>query len=237
MAYESRHLRRQKIRYENANDDAPLKFQLVKDGAKITPTSATVTIYDPSGDEVLAATALTVSGTLMTKAVSTTTVADYPVDTGYRAHVIVTHSGGTTEEEDFLFDVVKFLLDIPLGFDQLVARDDRVRALEWNGDEDLSEIIEACRDELQLLIETKAINDGQLLENMILDSSRVAIPFRQYVLAAIFEAKGQDEAAARYRDRYDMFWRAMLDGIKYDVGQDLVEDASSATPQVVRFEG
>ncbi len=237
MAYESRHLRRQKVRYNNANDDALIYFQLVKNEVKVTPTSATIQVFNPSGTSILAATAMTVSGTIMSYAISTTTTATWPVATGYRAHIIVTASG-ITYEEDILFDVVKFLLDIGVGFDQLLARDDRVRAMEWNGDEDLSEVIGACRDELQLLLETKAIDDGQLVENMILDSSRVAIPFRFYVLKAIFTAKGMDAAAAKAEEEFEKFFRAMLAGIKYDVGQDLSEDGdNSVVPQVIRLEG
>lgn len=236
MTYEAKSLRRQKIRYDSLNDDAPLKFQLVKNGAKVTPTSATVQIFDPEGDEVLAATALTVSGSLCTKAVDTTTEASWPLGTGYRARVIFTHTGGITEEQDFIFDVAKYLLDPSLAYDQLVAMDDRLRGMTHDGDEDFSEIIEACRDELQIMIETKAIDDGKLVENMILDESRIAIPFRSYVLAQIFETKGMDTAKAHYTEKWEAMFRAVLAGIKYDKSGDLIEDDGGSVPQVVRFE-
>ncbi len=235
MAYESRHIRRFKVRYDDDNADNPLTYQLVLNGAKITPTSATVAVYAPGETTAtLAATAMTVSGTLMTKAIDTSTEADYPVGTGYRARIVVTY-GGVTYEDDVLFDVVKFLLRIPVGVDQLIARDDSIKAMEWNGDEDLSEIIEACRDEIQLMLEAKALEDGQLLENMVLDSSRIAIPFRPYVLSQIMYAKGRDAQADRYEKSFDKLFRAMLAGIRYDKDQDLTEDGTTGRVNPVRL--
>ena len=235
MAYESKTLRRFKCRYDDGNADNPITHQLVLNGAKVTPTSATIATYAP-GDTTatLSATAMTVSGTLMTYAIDTTTEADYPVGTGYRAHIVVTY-GGVTYEHEIIFDVVKFLLRLNVGVDQLIARDDSIKAMEWNGDEDLSEIIEACRDELQLMLEGKATEDGQLAENMVLDASRVAIPFRLYVLAQIFFGKQMYEDAKRYQTMFDEMFRAMLSGIEYDTNQDLSEDGSTGQVLAVRF--
>jgi hypothetical protein len=235
MAYEARNIRRQKVRYDDDNADNPLAYQLVLNGAKITPTSATVATYSPSGTAILTAAAMTVSGTLMTKSINTTTEADYPVGTGYRAHIVVTY-GGVTYEDEIVFDVVKFLLRIPVGFDQLIALDDSIKAMEWNGDEDLSEIIEACRDEIQLKLETKSLEDGQLLENMILDESRIAIPFRRAVLSEIHYAKGNDAAGKRHGDIFESLFQAMLAGIKYDTDQDLNEDGDTGRVLTLRLE-
>ena len=234
MAYESKTLRRFKCRYDDGNADNLITHQLVLDGAKVTPTSATIATYSPDGTAILAAAAMTVTGSLMTYAISTTTEADYPVGTGYRAHIVVTYNAITYEHE-IIFDVVKFLLRLNVGADQLIARDDSIKAMEWNGDEDLSEIIEACRDELQLKLESKATEDGQLLENMVLDASRVAIPFRLYVLAQIFFGKKMHEDGKRYKEMFDEMFRAVLQGIEYDTNQDLSEDGDTGQVQVVRF--
>jgi hypothetical protein len=225
MAYESRPLRRQKIRYNSANTDAPLKYQLVLNGAKQTPSAATITVYDPGGTSILSATAMTVSGTVCSYSVSTTTTATWPVDTGYRARISATVSG-TAYADDIIFDVCKFLLLVDVAWDQLVALDDRVRGLEHNGDTDLSEVIEAARDELQLDLETKAIEQGRLLENMVLDKSRVSIPARLLTLAQIFESKSNYEAADRYRDRYERALKSVLAGVEIDANQDLQEEAA-----------
>lgn len=234
MAYESKSLRRFKCRYDDGNADNPITYQLVIDGAKVTPTSATIATYDSGGTAVLAATAMTVSGTLMTYPIDTTTEADYPVGTGYRARIVVTYNA-VTYEHDIIFDVVKFLLRLGIGVDQIIARDDSIKAMEWNGDEDLSEIIEACRDELQLKLETKAVEDGQLIENMVLDASRVAIPARLYMLSAIFRAKKMYEDAKHYGELFEEMFRAVLSGIEYDTNQDLQEDGQTGQVQVVRF--
>jgi len=225
-AYEARHLRRQKVRYSDANTEYPLRYQFVLDGVKYTPASATITIYKPgSTTAVLDATAMTVSGTLCTYSVNTTTVADFPVGTGYRARIAATIAG-VEHLDDIIFDVVKFILLLDIGKDQLLAMDDRLRAMDHNGDEDFSEIIEAVRDEMQLLLETKAVDGGPMLEAMFLDKSRVSIPARYLVLAQIFETKQNYEAADRYRKKFDSLWRQMLAGVKLDASQAQEETTS-----------
>ena len=42
MAYEQKRIGRGKVQYNNDNDANPLTYQLVVDGAKVTPTSATI---------------------------------------------------------------------------------------------------------------------------------------------------------------------------------------------------
>lgn len=235
MAYESKDIRRQKVRYNDDNDDNVITYQRVTDGAKVTPSSATITVYKPGeSTAVLTATAMTISGTLSTYAIDTTTVADFPVDTGYRARIAATVSG-TVYLDDIYFDVVKYLLLLPIGRDQLVALDDRVDGMEHAGDDDFSEVIEAVRDELQIRIENKVLGDGKLLENMILDNSRVAIPARYRILAQIFETKRDFEQADRYNAMFEEVWRETLNSIQYDKDQDLEEDAKIGGLQGVRL--
>lgn len=236
MAYEAKHLRRQKIRYNSANTDSPIRYQRVIRGAKATPTSATIAVYAP-GDQttpVLTATAMTVSGTLCTYSVSTTTTANYPVATGYRARIASTISA-VVYYDDIIFDVCKYLLELNVGRDQLVAMDDRVAAMEHDGDEDFSELIEACRDELQARIEGKVIDDDKLIENMILDSSRVSIPARYLMLAQLFENDRDHEQADRYMERYELTMNQALSSIRYDKNQDQEEDSRIGGIQTVRL--
>jgi hypothetical protein len=236
MAYESRPLRRQKIRYNSANSDALLRHQLVLDGAKQTPDEApAITIYRPgTATALLTSEAMTLSGTVATYAVDTTTTASWPVETGYRGEVVTTVSS-VDYTDVILFDVCKHLLWLDVAVDQLIAIDERVAAMAHNDDDDFSEIIEAVRDKLQLKLETRAIKDGQLLENMILDKSRIAIPARYYVLAAIFEEKRDYEQADRHKEEAQELWRSMVAGIKYDENQDLEEDPNQGGVQSFRL--
>lgn len=234
MAYESRHLRRAKVRYDDANDDNPLTFQLIKNGAKLTPVSATVAVYTPGGTAALTATSATVSGTLLTYALDTTTEATFPLGNGYRAHWVIT-VGSTTYPEDQIFDVVRLVPFGRIGRDQLIAADDRVKAMEHNGDEDFSEIIEAARDEVQLDVETKVLGDEQLMENMILDQSRLAIPARFLVLAYIFHEKGMPADGERYEAKYKEKIREVLSGIRYDKDEDGEEDTKQGGVQIMRL--
>jgi hypothetical protein len=226
MAYEQRPLRRQKVRYNDANDDTPLTYQLLVDGAKVTPTSATITIYAPGNSTALVdAAAMTKSGSLLTYAPDTTTVASWPVDTGYRAHVITTYSA-VTYPDDLYFDVAKFILRFSVGYDQLVSRDEAVAGMTYADDEDLSPIIEATRDELQLLIESKVLGDGKLLESMVLDRAAVEVPGVLLVLSNLYRAKHEYETAAVWREDFARLWRASMASVRYDENEDLEEDST-----------
>jgi len=237
MAYESRHLRRPKIRYDNANDDNPLVFQGVVSGAKITPSAYTIQIFDTGGSEVLAATAtgITVVGTtVLNYSVVTTTEADYPVGTGYRAHWILT-SGTPTYEFDQIFDIVKFVPFGWIGRDQLVALDARVKAMEHDGDEDFSEIIEAVRGEVQLDVEMKALEEKQMLEDMIPDQTRLAIPSRYLILSRLFRENGQTDDAEYYEKLYKDKLTMVLAGAKLDKNQDMIEDSQQGGVHPIRL--
>lgn len=225
MTYEAKHLKRQKIRYNNANDDNPFKYQLVVSGDKVTPTSATISIYAPgSTTAIVSAASMTSSGTLLTYTISTTTTASYPVATGYRAHIITTVSS-TTYEDDVLFDVVKFVPFGRIGRDQLVAIDERVSAWTHDNDDDLSEVIEAAHDIIQFDIETKAIGDKRLLEDMLIDADRVAVVMRYLCLSLIFREKGMMDESKEYREEYGQKLKQLLTSISYvDEDQDLTED-------------
>ena len=223
MAYESKPLKRQKVRYNSANDDNLLTYQLDVDGEKVTPSSATITFYRSGSTTAIAsAAAMTVDGTLLTYALDTTTTSSYPVESGYRADIVVT-VGAVTHDRHIIFDVAKYLLNIGLTRDQLLDRDSNILGAEHGGDEQMPGLINAVRDELQLLLETKAIQDEQLFETMIIDSSRLAIPARLKVLWHFYETKDA-EIAESYERQWRTMWRAFLGGIKYDTSGDGSEE-------------
>lgn len=225
MTYELKSLRRQKVLYNSANATNPLVFQLVLNDVKVTPTSATITIYAPGNTTALvSAAAMTVSGTLLTYTVTTTTTASWPVDTGYRAEIAVTYSGAVYSRV-IVFDVVAYLLDLAIGVDQLVDIDERVAGMVHNGSTDMVGLITAGRNVLQAQVEAKVLTDGKLIENMILDSGPLATVACFWILAQLYFEKGRLDDMREYRKQYDQMLEAVLNSITYDSDQDGEEDA------------
>jgi len=226
VAYEQRNLRRQKVRYNSANADSPLTFQLVDEGdGKVTPDEApTITIYrEGVSDALLEDQDTTLSGTLATYSIDTTTTATWPVSGNYRAELTVVVSS-VSHVRHLVFDVVKYLLDIGIGRDQLLDRDEKILARAHAGNETLQPIINACRDDLQFMLETKAIENDAVLENMVIDPSRLAVPARYYILEALTREIDTD-LADYYQKHFDSMWRNLLSGIKWDANLDGYEDS------------
>ena len=225
MAYTLRPLKRQKMRYDSPNADNKIIYQHIVDGEKVTPTSATIAIYAPGeATATLAATAMTLSGTLLTYVLSTETEADYPVGESYRAEITVTYNAVVYPKIIVMFDVVKFLLNMQLVADSIRDRDEGVMGGEHAGDEAFPGLLAAVRDELQLMIETRAFAEDQMLENMILDHARFAIVARLYFLECYWREKRDAEMADYYERKFRDTWRAFLDGIKFDKNVDGTED-------------
>ena len=227
MAYESAPISRFKARYNSDNDDNEITFQLVRGNVKVTPASATITVYKPgSTTAVLAATAMTPSGTLMTYALDTTTVADFPVDTGYRARIVVTDSGGTTYDEDVFFDVAELPPQGRITRDQLVKLDERVNSMQHAGDSDFSEVIQACWEENQLDLESREMDGDQLLDSMIVDRARLSVVVRFLCLARILRPKGITEDAEYYEQTYrNKLSQLLSGGVRHDLDADKEEDS------------
>lgn len=237
MAFEYKRIARQKVRYNDANDDNPLVHQLIINGAKVDPTSATIGIYH-SGDadtEILASLSLSTAmetstdrgdsdTSLLTYAVDTTTTASWPVGRGYRADIVVTYNS-ITYPQHFLFDVVKYVLTPKIGFDQLVAYEDRVRGMTHDGDPDFSNMIGACQDNWQAKIETKMTEAGRMQQEMLIDDSMVQIAFRSYVLAKILREPHPD-LATDYMDEANVLFDAALAVQPLDTGQSGFEDGT-----------
>lgn len=230
MAYEEKNLRRQKIRYNSLNEDAPIKFQFVGPGGKLTPDTGTavVTVYTSAGTKVVDGESMTITGTLLTYSIDTTTVASWPKQSGYRADITI-DVGGVQQDAHIIFDVTDYLLNIGVSRDSLVARDSGVQGSEHAGFEDLAPFIEACRDELQLRIEGKLNKDGRVWEEMIIDPSRIAIPARAYILwqhhADIDPEAGKAE---HFKDQYRELWSAFMNAVRYKDGAGFEKEALPA---------
>ncbi len=235
MSYELKPLMRQKVLYDNANATNPLVYQLVLDGVKVTPTGATITIYRRGGATALVTAAvMTVSGSLLTYAVDTTTEASWPIETGYRADITVTYASATYERH-LVFDVVRFLLDLAIGVDQLIDIDDRVAGMVHNGDDNMPGLVVAARSVLQARLEAKVLKDQKLVENAILDPSHLATAACFWILAQLWFDKGEQDKATWYRNEFDQLSDAVLNNLRYDEAQDGDEDSEPGGIQQTRL--
>ena len=235
MTYELKPLARQKVLYDNANATNPLRYQLVLNGQKVTPTSAKITIYRRGSSTALVSAAdMTVSGSLMTYSVVTTTEASWPIETGYRAEITVTY-GGAAYLRHVIFDVVRFILDLAIGVDQLVDIDDRVAGMVHNNDDDMPGLIVAARADLQARLESKVLKDDKLIENAIIDPSHLAVAACYMILGQLWFDKGEESRAKWYMDRYESLVNAVLSVIRYDEAQDGDEDSEVGGIQQVRL--
>ena len=124
-----------------------------------------------------------------------------------------------------LTNVAKYVFVPNVGFDQLVAFDDGIRGMNHDGDEEFPQLIESCRDDLQILIESKILGSGRLLEENVLDSSRMAVPFKHYCLYRIWLNKGNSEKAESYKKSFDALFEASVGALQVDSGQDGQEDS------------
>ena len=234
MAFEHRRLGRYKARYNSDNDDNPIVYQLVVDGAKVTPTSATIAISDPDGTELVSATAMTKSTSLLTYTMDTTTTASWPVANSYRADIVVTYDSKTYDRH-LVFDVVSYVFDPALGYDQLVSLDGNLRGMLNDGDDDLGNLIDAVRDIMQSDLEAKVVEDDKLLENMILDHTQAAVALRFRVLAQLYHNAGDEDRREYYEMNYWRQMRQMLATAKFDVNQDGQEDGELGGIQTLRL--
>lgn len=235
MAYELKPLARQKVLYDSQNSTNKLIYQLVIDGVKVTPTSATITIYRKGSTTALvSAASMSVSGTLLTYSVDTRTEASWPVETGYRADIAITYSTAVYPRH-IIFDVVTYLLDLSIGVDQLIDIDDRVAGMVHNGSDDLPGLITAARSILQARLESKVLGDGKMIENAILDPSHFSTAACFYILSQLWFNKGDMDKANWYKSEYQTLSDAVLSNIRYDEDQDGSEDGEAVVFQQVRL--
>jgi hypothetical protein len=239
MAYEQIRMARQKVLYDNTNAATPLTAQLVLAGAKVTPASATITIYRKGVSTALvSAASMTVSGTLMTYSVDTTTEASWPIETGYRAVLAVTVGSGESavvHQMHLIFDIVRYMVRCRVTWDRLVAIDDSIVGSLHNGDEDLSPLIEAVRDMAQAALEAKIVNGKKMVENYILDTSATDTAVAFGVLAQHMLNKGMMEKYKIYRDYFERTLNDVLATLRFDTGQSGEESATPGGIHEVTF--
>ena len=217
MAYEERPIARQRVRRNSANADYPLTYQLVlpADG-KVTPASATISTYgDHAADTVINdAVAMTVSGTLLTYAIDTTTVATWP-NGQYRADLLITYSG-TVYARHLRFDVVPYILDVNIGVDQLRALDDNVAGMRHGGDTDFKSLVAVCNQILQAKIETRVIEDERLLKDMLIDHTQLATAQLFFILSRIYLNRRDFDMHSQYLEDYESLLESAIGSARVD---------------------
>lgn len=236
MSLEIRPFGRQKIRYNSANDDIAITYQLIVDGAKVTPTSATIAITRAS-TEVLAATAMTLTGSLLTYAVDTTTVADFPAGGSYRADIVVTYNS-ITYDRHLIFDVVNYPFQLTIGADQLIMIDGTVRGMATDGDETLAPLIAAASDAISIDLEHMVIEADPLRTFMVLDNSKLNIAAAYWILYQLFFSTAPEDSQIKweeYKSRYGASLRAAVSSMEYDKSGDGQEDGNRPGIQAIRL--
>jgi len=208
------------MRFSVVRDSEP---HAVVDG---TNDTATITTYPPGSTTAIeTATAMTITTGASVITVALDTSADttnYTIRTGYRGVVTYTENAtGDVYYGEIFFDVCREPLFLVVTYDQLLDLDGRLRGMDHAGDDDLSPIIEACRDEYQLQLESIADETGMLTEDMYVDP-KVNVAFRRYILAEFFAGKGEEYKGAKehHEKRYKALWELYLRQAKPDRNQD-----------------
>ncbi len=232
MAYD---LARHKARYGDDNADNALIYQLVIDGLAVTPTAATLSIFRRGESAALVTDDdMTIAGTLATYEIDASDTDDYPIDVDYRAVLSLTY-GGVVYQRVVLFDVARFLFNLAISVEHIIALDPNVRGMIHDGDPEFAQLLLACRSVIQAQIETKILSGKQLVENVILDHDKIAIAARFYILSRIFFNASDFERYAIYTKDYDLMLAAMLSTLQYDKGQDGDTDGDIGGIQTMRF--
>ena len=115
------------VRFDSAGQ--VLKAWAMVDGALVTPTSATVTLYSPGGAVLVAATAATV-GSELTYTLDASDEGTWVLDEGYTARWDYTIAS-VARVQEHLFDVVlrPILANIPVTVDDLKNADPSIDAM------------------------------------------------------------------------------------------------------------
>jgi len=116
------------------------------------------------------------------------------------------------------FDVVPYVLDINIGFDQLVAFDDGIRGMLHDGDSTFKALIAACNTVMQARIETKVVGDERILKDMLIDHHQLAAAQRFYILGRVWFNKKDYERYQDYKGDFEDMMEAALAGARYDTG-------------------
>lgn len=241
MAYSFRKASHQEILYNDTNDENPLEFTFIDDtGTEQTPTSATIAIYSPSqistATPILAATAMTVSGSKLTYVRDTSTSTSvYAIDQDYRAKVIVTYSSATYERK-FYFDIVRNILK-PLLTENLLKEKVPSLMKESYGEEE--SFVPAFNGAWRTILER--INDyniqnQQIRASMVLDSTAILPVHENLVIAYIYENKKDFDTGSIYRGRYEEELARLLASIRWNTADELnITEGSDQVIAQTRF--
>jgi hypothetical protein len=75
------------------------------------------------------------------------------------------------------------------------------------------------------MLEGLAYEHGRVLEDMALDSRKLAVAVKYYMLEQIFFAQGEEEISIGYGLKFKDKWNLFLSQVKFDTSQDGTEDS------------
>lgn len=214
----------------------PIEVKVYLNGSQRIPTAATVTVRDPDGEEVLAATNMTINGTTgtLTYSLSSTLTADlgenYVMEVDYTVD-------GVAHQATFFFDVVLQKLRVTVTDADLKAYYPQIGDELWGDEASYAGQIEEA-----FLVVKRLIKDKGKRPAMLIDGSQV----RELVIIKAFEmiffafAKNTEDIwwarHAKYTALFDQRFRALQ--IKYDEDEsgtiDDDETESFAQPRMER---
>ena len=224
MAYEYiSNTRRQEIRYNSASgEDTRLYYRCLtgRPPAEVTPSSATITIFDSSGTTVQAATAMSIEGApspIVYHDVQTATIGTSTLDLGeaYQAKITVTHSGGTFHDRVF-FDVVRNPLRIQLSDDLLEDYESDLGQYKQPGESDWSRKIALATDYVHRRLRQKCTQDGYLRPALLIGADQVTHWAALVAIESIYrDQEGQEEKRNYYADMREQEEQLVLGSLSY----------------------
>lgn len=210
------------------NLDFPIEVKIYEGGAQVPPSSATITIKDPDGAELVSDATMSIEGSVGT--LTYTLTAEKTTDLLENALIEIEYTvSGIKDKLTFFFDVVIQKLLCAVADADLKNYFPDLTAHLWTGETSYSKQI----DEAFRVVKRDIKNKGRR-PAMLIDGSQVRELVIVKTLGNIFFAfsKAPDDIWwARYEKALDQY-QALLEGllIKYDEDEDgLIDSAEKKT--------
>lgn len=201
--------------------DFPIEFKVHEEGTQLVPSSATITVKDPDGDEQVgdAAMVVAVAGTMTYSLSSTYTAALWENAIIEIEYVIST----VTYKAVFFFDVVLNKLKCDVTDADLLNYEPDFAAEEWPSQDDYDPQIQEAFLDVKQDIKNKGKRPSLLIDGRQL---RKTIIFKTLEIIFMAFAKSTEdvnwEKYLKYKTAYETQFAALV--IKYDEDEDALID-------------